>query len=642
MTRFHNVPSNIKTKPQLSQIKPDTFKRLFSYIKHYRGHLFFVAISIILSSLASASAALFLRTLIDDYIGPLLLEANPDFSGLLRIVLIMASIYMIGVLASLTYNRLMVSVSQGVLKKIRDEVFEYLQSLPIKYFDTHSHGDTMSHFTNDIDTLRQMISQSLPQIFASMIMLIAVIFSMLFLSIWLTILVFAFVFIVLLVAKKIASKSGTFFVKQQKSLGDVNGFIEEMIQGQKVIKVFTHETKVKQIFDEKNEELAHNSTEANTYANILMPIMNSLGYMLYVLLALVGGVLSILGVTNISLTGTDLLTLGIIASFLQLSRNFIQPIAQVSQQINAIIMALAGAERVFELLDQQVEEDHGFVSLVHVIEQDGKLIESDTRTNQWAWKYPCDNNSATYTKLQGDVRFIDVDFGYTSDELVLKNITLYAKPGQKVALVGATGAGKTTITNLINRFYDIADGKIRYDGININKIRKSDLRRSLAIVLQDVHLFTGTVLENIRYGRLDATDQECIDAAKLANADGFINMLQDGYQTVISGSGNGLSQGQRQLISIARAAVADPPVMILDEATSSIDTRTEAIVQKGMDSLMKGRTVFVIAHRLSTIKNADVIMVLDQGRIIERGNHDELVAMKSHYHKLYTGVYELD
>ncbi len=642
MTRVPNIPSNIKQKPQLSQINPDTFKRLFGYIKQYRGHLIFVVISIILSALASASAALFLKTLIDDYIGPLLLEATPNFSGLFQIIMVMAAIYMTGVLASLTYNRLMVSVSQGVLKKIRDELFEFLQSLPVRYFDTHSHGDTMSHFTNDIDTLRQMISQSLPQVLASMFMLIAVIFSMLFLSIWLTLLVFAFVFIVLFVARKIASRSGTFFIKQQKSLGNVNGFVEEMIQGQKVIKVFTHEEKIKEIFNQKNEELAHNSTEANTYANILMPIMNSLGYMLYVLLALVGGVLSILGVVNISLTGTDLLTLGIIASFLQLSRNFIQPIAQVSQQINSIIMALAGAERIFELLDEKSEIDHGFVSLVNVREVNDTLVETNERTDMWAWKYPCDDGHVTYTKLQGDVRFSDVDFGYTPDELVLHHVSLYAKPGQKVALVGATGAGKTTITNLINRFYDIADGKIRYDGININKIKKSDLRRSLAMVLQDVHLFTGTVMENIRYGRLDATDQECIAAAKLANADGFINMLQDGYQTIISGSGNGLSQGQRQLISIARAAVADPPVMILDEATSSIDTRTEVIVQKGMDSLMKGRTVFVIAHRLSTIKNADVIMVLDKGEIIERGNHDELVAMKGHYHKLYTGVFELD
>ncbi len=642
MTFMRRIPSNIKGKPKLSQIKPDTFKRLLSYLKPYRFRLSFVLVSIIVSAIANASTAIFLRVLIDDHITPLLIQASANFSGLRNVLLIMAGIYLSGVLAALSYNRLMVVISQGILKHIRDQVFEHVQKLPIRYFDTHSHGDTMSHFTNDIDAMRMMLSQSLPAIFSSMISLVAVISAMLFLSFWLSILVFAFVFVVLYVARKIAGKSGTYFIKQQKSLGHVNGYVEEMIQGQKVIKVFTHEDKVKEEFNIRNEELALNATEANTYANVLMPIMNSLGYVLYVMLALVGGVLSIMGIVNISLAGTGLMTLGVIASFLQLSRNFIQPIAQVSQQINAIILALAGAERVFELLDEEVEQDQGYVSLVNMKQENDHMAECGERTHCWAWKHPHKDGTLTYTQLKGDVRLFDVDFGYDKDTLVLHDVSFYAKPGQKVALVGATGAGKTTITNLLNRFYDIAQGKIRYDGINITKIKKSDLRRSLGMVLQDVHLFTGTVMENIRYGRLDATDEECIEAAKLANADGFINMLQDGYQTVISGSGDGLSQGQRQLISIARAAVADPPVMILDEATSSIDTRTEAIVQKGMDSLMKDRTVFVIAHRLSTVKNADVIMVLDQGRIIERGNHDELVAQKGHYHKLYTGVYELE
>lgn len=638
----NKIPDKIKDRPKLSHIKKETLFRLFDYIKRYKIHLIFVIISIIISAVANASISLFLKTLIDDYITPLLLESEPVFTGLRNVMFIMAFIFAIGVFASFVFNRIMAVVSQGVLKQIRDEVFEFLQRLPIKYFDTHSHGDVMSHFTNDIDTLRQMISQSLPQVFSSTITVIAVIGAMLYLSFWLTIVVLGFVVIVLFIVRKIAGRSGTFFVKQQRSLGNVNGYIEEMVQGQKVIKVFTYENRAKEAFDEKNDELADNSTKANTYANILMPIMNSLGYMLYVLLALIGGILSIYGVRNLSLIGFSALTLGVIASFLQLSRTFIQPIAQVSQQINAIIMALAGAERIFELLDQEIEQDNGFVSLVNVIEEDGQLVESSQRTHQWAWKHPLEDGSFALIKLEGDVRFFDVDFGYNKDELVLKDVTLYAQPGQKVALVGATGAGKTTITNLINRFYDLADGKIRYDNININKIKKSDLRKSLGIVLQDVHLFTGTVMDNIRYGRLDATDDECIAAAKLANADGFINMLPEGYQSQISGSADGLSQGQRQLISIARAAVADPPVMILDEATSSVDTRTEAIIQQGMDRLMEGRTVFVIAHRLSTIKNADVIMVLDEGEIIERGNHQSLLEQEGHYHKLYTGVFELD
>lgn len=641
-TMTRTIPKKIKDRPKLSHIKPETVKSLFGYIKQYKVRLIFVVISIIISAVANASISIFLKILIDDQITPLLLEATPDFSGLLTTIFWMAAVFFTGVLAALVYNQLMVAISQGVLKKIRDDVFVFLQELPIRYFDTHSHGDIMSHFTNDIDTLRQMISQSLPQVFSSTITVIAVFGAMLYLSFWMTIIVVGFVVVVLFVVKKIAGRSGTYFVKQQRSLGDVNGYIEEMVQGQKVIKVFTYEEHAKKDFDEKNDELANYATQANTYANVLMPIMNSLGYVLYVLLALLGGIMSIWGVTNLSLTGSGLLTLGIIASFLQLSRNFIQPIAQVSQQINAIIMALAGAERIFELLKEEKETDDGFVTLVNMTNVDGECIETLERTRFWAWKYPQKDGTITYIRLEGEVKFLDVDFGYNEDELVLHDITLYANPGEKVALVGATGAGKTTITNLINRFYDLDDGKIRYDGININKIRKSDLRKSLGIVLQDVHLFSGTVMENIRYGRLDATDEECIQAAKLANADGFINMLQDGYQTEISGSGDGLSSGQRQLISIARAAVADPPVMILDEATSSIDTRTEAIVQQGMDSLMEGRTVFVIAHRLSTIMNSDVIMVMDHGRIIERGSHAQLLEEKGHYYKLYTGIYELD
>jgi ATP-binding cassette subfamily B protein len=499
----------------------------------------------------------------------------------------------------------------------------------------------MSHYTNDIDTLRQMITQSLPQLFSSVVTILSVFLAMMYLSIWLTFFVLIFVVLIMQVIRIIAGRSGSYFVKQQQSLGDVNGYIEELVNGLKVVKVFNYEQKAKDVFDEKNIELCENATSANKYANILMPIMNNFGYILYVALGIVGGAMAISEVTNFSLTGRDIISLGMIASFLQLSRSFIHPLAQVSQQMNAVIMALAGAERVFELMDQKSEEDHGYVTLVNAKITGDQIEETVERTEHWAWKYPHKDGSVTYEELRGEVNFYDVDFGYNADELVLHDISLHAQPGEKIALVGATGAGKTTITNLINRFYDIADGKIRYDGININKIRKSDLRRSLGVVLQDVNLFTGTVMDNIRYGRLDASDEECIEAAKLANADHFIRMLPHGYETVLSGDGNGLSQGQRQLISIARAAVADPPVMILDEATSSIDTRTEAIVQAGMDSLMHERTVFVIAHRLSTIQNADMIMVLEQGRIIERGNHQELIDKKGKYYQLYTGVFEL-
>lgn len=623
------------------KVSRDTIKRLFTYISAYKLQLSVVVVSIILGALANASAALFIQTLIDDYITPLLLESVPNFSGLLRILVFMASIYMVGVVATLIYNRVMVSVAQGVLKKIRDDLFAKMQTLPIRYFDSRSHGDIMSHYTNDIDTLRQMITQSLPQLFSSVVTILSVFLAMMYLSIWLTFFVLIFVVLIMQVIRIIAGRSGSYFVKQQQSLGDVNGYIEELVNGLKVVKVFNYEQKAKDVFDEKNIELCENATSANKYANILMPIMNNFGYILYVALGIVGGAMAISEVTNFSLTGRDIISLGMIASFLQLSRSFIHPLAQVSQQMNAVIMALAGAERVFELMDQKSEEDHGYVTLVNAKITGDQIEETVERTEHWAWKYPHKDGSVTYEELRGEVNFYDVDFGYNADELVLHDISLHAQPGEKIALVGATGAGKTTITNLINRFYDIADGKIRYDGININKIRKSDLRRSLGVVLQDVNLFTGTVMDNIRYGRLDASDEECIEAAKLANADHFIRMLPHGYETVLSGDGNGLSQGQRQLISIARAAVADPPVMILDEATSSIDTRTEAIVQAGMDSLMHGRTVFVIAHRLSTIQNADMIMVLEQGRIIERGNHQELIDKKGKYYQLYTGVFEL-
>ena len=619
-----------------------TLKRLLSYISQYRIQFIFVLVSILLSAVASVVSTLFLKTLIDDYITPLLLEAVPDFSGLARLILIMAGIYLIGVIATLFYNRVMVVIAQGVLKEIRDEMFEKMQKLPIRYFDTHSHGDIMSHYTNDTDTLRQMLTQSIPQLFSSVVTIVAVFVSMLTLSLWLTIFVVLFTFIILKVVGNITSKSSKYFVSQQKSLGDVNGYIEEMINGQKVVKVFCHEDNAKELFNQKNEELCKNATEANRFANMLGPLMNNMGYILYVSMAIVGGGLAILGVTNVSLSGVGTLTLGMIASFLQLSRSFIVPLSQVSQQLSSIVMAIAGAGRIFELIDEKWEEDEGYVTLVNVNKVNGELIETKEHSHHWAWKHPHSDGTVTYTELKGEVRFFDVDFGYNEEKIVLHNISLYAEPGQKIAFVGATGAGKTTITNLINRFYDIADGKIRYDGININKIKKDDLRRSLGIVLQDVNLFTGTVMENIRYGRLDATDKECIEAAKLANADGFIRMLPDGYNTIISGDGSDLSQGQRQLISIARAAVADPPVMILDEATSSIDTHTESIVQRGMDSLMEGRTVFVIAHRLSTVKNSDVIMVLERGRIIERGSHESLIKEKGKYYQLYTGAFELE
>ena len=619
----------------MAKVNKDVVKRLMSYIGHYKLRFAAVLICIVVNALAMVSCSLYLQTLIDSYITPLLQAATPDFAPLFRSILIMGCIYAVGILACLFYNRTMVSIAQGTLKRIRDEMFEHMQTLPIRYFDTHTHGDIMSHYTNDTDTLRQMLAQSIPQMFSSLITIISVFFAMLFTSWQLTIFVLCFVFIMLQVTGRVAGKSGYYFIRQQKALGDVNGYIEEMINGQKVIKVFCHEEKVKKIFDQKNEELCKDASAANSFANILMPIMGNLGNLQYVLLATIGG--------TMALGGAGGMTVGTIASFLQLSRSFMNPISQISNQLNMVVMALAGAERIFKLMDEEPEVDEGYVTLVNAkYDENGELTESKERTGLWAWKHPHGNGTLTYTKMRGEVRFYDVDFGYNEEKIVLHNISLYAEPGQKVAFVGSTGAGKTTITNLINRFYDLADGKIRYDDININKIKKADLRRSLGVVLQETNLFTGTIMENIRYGKLDATDEEVYAAAKLANADDFIRLLPNGYDTVITGNGGSLSQGQRQLIAIARAAVADPPVMILDEATSSIDTRTEAIVQRGMDALMKGRTVFVIAHRLSTVRNSDVIMVLEQGRIIERGSHDKLIAEKGKYYQLYTGAFELE
>ncbi len=631
---------NLQTKRQ--KLDMTTLKRLLSYMGEYKKTLVLVVVCIFVSAAASAASSMFLQTLIDDYIAPLLLTDSPVFTGLLQILAVMAVIYLAGTLATWIYNRLMVTIAQGTLKKIRDDMFSKMQRLPVRYFDTHTFGDTMSLYTNDTDTLRQMIAQSFSQLITSVFTIVAVFFCMLYISVWLTLVVCVVMCGILFIVKKLVAKSGKYFMLQQKTLAELNGYVEEMVNGQKVIKVFCHEPQSKDGLNERNETWKKYTTKAHAYANTMMPMMNALGYVQYVILAVLGAYMAISGVTNIGLMGAGTLTLGMIASFLTLSRNFTNPISQISNQFNAIVTALAGAQRIFEFMDEAPETDDGYVTLVNAKEVNGELQECKERTGMWAWKHPHSDGTLTYTKLEGRVVLDHVDFGYTPEKEVLHDITLYAEPGQKIAFVGATGAGKTTITNLINRFYDIADGKIRYDGINVNKIKKADLRRSLGVVLQDVNLFTGTVMDNIRYGKPDATDEECIAAAKLANADGFIRMLPQGYDTVLKGDGSGLSQGQRQLISIARAAVSDPPVMILDEATSSIDTRTEALVQDGMDKLMQGRTVFVIAHRLSTVQNSDVIMVLDHGRIIERGSHEKLISEKGMYYQLYTGSFELE
>ena len=627
-----NLPKGYK---EGKKVNGNVVKRLLSYIGGTYKLLFIaVLVCIILSTLAGVAGSMFLQRLIDDYITPLLGQANPSFAALARAVLVMAGIYLIGVITTLFYNRGMVTIAQGILKRIRDEMFAHMQTLPVKYFDSNNFGDVMSRYTNDTDTLRMMITQSIPQSFSSLITIVTVLAAMISLNIYLTLLVLVFVGAMLFVTKKVGGRSATYFIKQQQSLGKINGYIEEMINGQKVVKVFCHEEKSEQQFDELNEEMCFNATEANKFANYFGPIMGNIGNFQYVSIAILGGILAISGVGG--------LTLGMIASFLQLSRSFSMPISQISQQLNSIVMALAGAERIFELMDEPSETDNGYVTLVNVKEVNGELVETNEHTELWAWKHPHTDGTLTLTRLTGDVRFFDVDFAYEEGKPVLQDVSLFAKPGQKVAFVGHTGAGKTTITNLLNRFYDIADGKIRYDGININKIKKPDLRRSLGIVLQDTNLFTGTVMDNIRYGNLEATDEEVIAAATLANADDFISRLPQGYQTMLTSDGANLSQGQRQLLSIARAAVADPPVMILDEATSSIDTRTEALVQQGMDSLMKGRTVFVIAHRLSTVQNSNAIMVLEHGKIIERGDHEQLIEEKGKYYQLYTGAFELE
>ncbi len=617
-----------------------TFFRILSYLSPYKWPLILVAVFVVISSGAGVVGTYFLKPIVDDYIVPLIGSQNPDFSGLLSIIIMLAVIYALGALCTYGYNRIMVNVAAGSLYRMRMDMFTHMQKLPIRYFDTRTHGEIMSRYTNDIDTLRNMMSQSIPQLISSAITVIGVFSMMLVLSIPLTVLVVLMMLTMIWVIKKIGGKSSMYYRNQQKAIGAVNGYIEEMIDGQRVVKVFCHEEESKKSFDVINEELCTAATRANTFANILMPIMNNLSYIHYALTAIVGAILAIY--SSRADLGFFSLGLGALISFLQYTRSFAQPITQVSQQFNVILNALAGAERIFALLDEKPEVDDGYVTLVNaVIDPDGTVHEAEHHTGRWAWKHPHGDGTLTYTPLKGAVEFENVEFGYEPNKIVLNGITLYADPGQKIAFVGSTGAGKTTITNLINRFYDVPDGKIRYDGININKIKKADLRRSLSMVLQDTHLFTGTVMDNIRYGNLHATDEEVIAAAKLANAHWFITHLPQGYDTMLTGDGSNLSQGQRQLLAIARAAVADPPVLILDEATSSIDTRTEALIEKGMDRLMEGRTVFVIAHRLSTVRNSHAIMVLEHGEIIERGSHEQLIAQKGKYYQLYTGMFEL-
>ena len=628
--------SKTNDKPKVSAGTIKTAGRLMKYVTGpYKVQFIIVLICILMTSVSTIAVSLSLRFLLDDFILPLVGQQDPNFSELYKAMAVLACIFILGVIASFVYNRMMVIIGQGVLKKVRDEMFEHMQTLPIRYFDQNTNGSIMSLYTNDTDTLRQMINQSIPQVLMSSFTIVVTFISMVALSPILTVLAVLVILLMILVARFVGGNSGKYFIRQQIDLADVTGYVEEHMNGQRVIKVFNHERKTEQEFDKLNERLFESASSAHTFASMMGPIIGNMGNLQFVLTAIFGGVLSVAGIGDI--------TLGIMASYLQFTRSFTQPFMQIAQQFNSIIMALAGAERIFHMIDEEPEVDDGYVTLVNARKNaDGSLTECKERTGVWAWKHPHQaDGSVTYTELKGDVRFFDMSFGYTDDHMVLHDLTLYAKPGQKVAFVGSTGAGKTTITNLINRFYDVQDGKIRYDGININKIKKADLRHSLGIVLQDTHLFTGTIMENIRYGKLDATDEEVYAAARLAHADQFINMLPKGYDTVLTGDGEELSQGQRQLLAIARAAIADPPVLILDEATSSIDTRTERIVQQGMDNLMKGRTVFVIAHRLSTIRNSDAIMVLEHGRIIERGTHKELLAMKGTYYQLYTGKLEL-